>query len=289
MLLLVKSLVIIFSLAVFLKLVYLFRTRDEAALSWAGKWRVMLAGFVANIADTLGIGSFAVILAFNKTWKMSPLKQLPGMMNCQSILPTMVQSFLFLKFVEMDLLTLIVFVIGACCGGVIGAFLVVRLKTQKIRLGMMVGFAIIAILVFGSQIHLFSLAGNRVALDNEQLIYGFMAMLIAGSLPAFGVGLYAPIQVTMFFLGMSPIVAFPIMTTVGAFVQTATALSFALKGDVPLKRSTWMGGAGVIGVFVAVPLVTVVDSNILRWLLLAIIIYNFYIISRSYFAKQAIT
>ena len=91
---------------------------------------------------------------------------------------------------------------------------------------MSIGFAAIALLLFAHQLHLLPIGGEATSLPLSRLLIGIPAMLFVGMLPAIGVGFYVPIQIILFLLGLSPLVAFPIMTTTGAIVQTMTAYAF---------------------------------------------------------------
>jgi len=289
MTLLVKSVVVAISMYVFLKIFFLYQKLPESLLQTPNKLRLIITGFIANIADTLGLGNFAVVVAFNKNWKLIDDKKLPGTLNGHSILPAMVQSLLFLKFVDLDILTLIVLVLGACVGSLYSSHLVVRLNKQTIRLAMSLGFFSIGLLIFANQMGFLPLAGKEIALGADKLSIGFFAMIFAGMVPSIGVGIYAPIQVILFFLGLSPLVAFPIMTTAGAIVQSMTALTFTTNNEIELKETLLLTFSGIIGVAVAVPFITYVNLYFLRWGLFSVVIYNAATIWHTYHKEKTST
>jgi uncharacterized membrane protein YfcA len=278
---LVDAVVVGLSFSVFFQMYILYRENGSVNTS-VNKWKLAFSGFVANVADTLGLGSFAVLVAFNKSWKLIDDKKLPGTLNGQSVLPAMLQSLLFLQIVEMDILTLVVLVLGAGIGGLVGGYVVARLDKQAVRLAMCLGFVAIAFLVLSQQMELLPLAGQDNALSARKLPLGFLAMVIAGMLPSIGVGIYAPTQGFLFLLGLSPLVAYPIMTTIGVIAQSVTSYAFVSKNEIALKETMWITFPGIIGVIVAVPLVTYVDPVNLRWLLFVIVTYNAGMIWKSY-------
>ena len=56
-------------------------------------------GFITNFFDTLGIGSFAPTVAFNKFLKMGVRdKDLPGLLNVGDTLPVMCEAVIFTTF-----------------------------------------------------------------------------------------------------------------------------------------------------------------------------------------------
>ena len=263
-------------------LLKVYRESQTSLAQTANKVRLMFTGFIANIADTLGIGSFAVIVALDKSWNLLDDKRLPGTLNCQSILPSLLQSILFLKFIELDLTMLIVFVIAGCIGGFTGGFLVSRLNKQSIRIGMCLGFLGIGFLILANQLQLLPLAGESTSLQGTQLLLGFVAMFLVGMFPSIGVGFYAPTQVVLFLLGLSPLVAFPVMSTVGVIVQSSTALAFISKREISVRESILLTLVGVAGVIVSVPFITYVNLSTLRWLLFMIVIYNSFAMWKSW-------
>jgi uncharacterized membrane protein YfcA len=97
-----------------------------------------------------------------------------------------------------------------------------------------------------------------------------------------GVGLFALIQAVLFCLGMSPLVAFPIMTAAGAVQQPLSTTIFVLKNKVPLKKALLIGLYGVVGVFIAIPVITRMSTNKLHFLLVLVLAYNTVMMGISY-------
>lgn len=278
----IKLAVFLVSIVVLWKIVRLALSAPGKISEIPNKIYLLLTGFIANIADTLGLGSFAVIVAMNNRWKMIDDKQLPGTLNAQSVLPTLLQSLLFLNIVAIDLKVLVPFVLAACLGGLICGSLVARLEKQRVRQAMILGFIGIGCLIFANQMSWLPVGGDAITLPTSKILIGIPAMLLAGMLPGVGVGIYVPIQVILFFLGLSPLVAFPIMTTSGAIAQSVTAYAFVSKNEFASRESIWIGVAGFVGVLIAVPMITYVNHSTLRWLLLFIVFYNAYSTWQAY-------
>lgn len=258
------------------------------SLSFLTKLRLAIIGFVANVADTVGIGSFAVVVAFNKHWNIVDDQELPGTLNAHSLLPTMVQALFFLQAVQVEMVTLVALVGSASIGGFFGGFFVSKLDKDKIRKLMFLGYVGIAGILIASKMGMLPVGGDWMSLNGSWLIAGIVGMLLVGALPAIGVGAYAPTQVLLFLLGMSPLAAFPIMTASGAIQQSVAALAFIIRRQVALKASVVLALAGVAGVFVAAPIVTYINSDSLRWLLLAVVLYNVYMLWKSSMQKPAV-
>ena len=67
---------------------------DEVSVAKVG-----IVGFITNFFDTLGIGSFAPTVAFNKFLKMGVRdKDLPGLLNVGDTLPVMCEAVIFTTY-----------------------------------------------------------------------------------------------------------------------------------------------------------------------------------------------
>ena len=55
-------------------------------------WRDAFVGFVTNVFDTLGIGSFATTSAFFKLWDMVPDERIPGTLVVGHTPPSFLQA-----------------------------------------------------------------------------------------------------------------------------------------------------------------------------------------------------
>nr|MBI1229622.1 permease [Cytophagales bacterium] len=72
------------------------------------RWSGLLAtGFITNLFDTLGIGSFAQQTAIFKFFKLVDDRLIPGTMNVGNTIPTVTQAFIFMTVVQVDPLTLV--------------------------------------------------------------------------------------------------------------------------------------------------------------------------------------
>lgn len=249
--------------------------------------KLIFSGITAFIADTLGVGSFAVNVALAKLFRTFPDDELPAVNNGAQVIPGAFESLFFMKFIDVDLTTLVTLVAGTCIGGLIGGIVVSHLSKQAIRLAMMCCFVGIIILLIGHQFRLMPIGGELVELHSWKLVVGFFAMIVCGALTSVGIGLFAMVQGVLFLLNVSPVVAFPIMTTAGAMQQPITTLVFLQQDKIPLKKTLILSFAGCLGVFITIPLFTQLTVTWLHSLLLGILIYNLFAISRTYFRSRA--
>ncbi|WP_133131208.1 sulfite exporter TauE/SafE family protein [Legionella yabuuchiae] len=244
--------------------------------------KLSVSGVVAFIADTVGVGSFAVNVALAKMLGTFKDDELPAVNNGAQVIPGTIESLFFMQLIDVDITTLLTLVIGTCIGGLLGGAIVSRLSKQTIRFAMVCCFLMLIILLLCHQFRIIPVGGELSALNSWRLVAGFFAMIVCGGLTSVGIGLFVMVQGVLFILNVSPVVAFPIMTTAGALQQPLTTLVFLKHDKIPLKKTLILSLSGCIGVFITIPLFTKLTVTWLHSLLLCILIYNFFAIGRTY-------
>lgn len=279
--------VLILSLSCVALMLYKLKKQAPVQVSTLDYIKLSGSGIIAFIADTIGIGSFAVNIALAKLLGTFRDDELPAMNNGAQVIPGTLESLFFMHVVDVDLTTLITLVGGTCLGGLIGGSIVSRLSQQAIRATMICCFILIIGLLVGDKFGWLPVGGDAVALHSWKLILGFLGMVICGILTSAGIGLFAMVQGVLFLLNVSPLVAFPIMTTAGAMQQPLTTMMFLQQDKIPLKKTLILSLSGCIGVLIIIPLFKNFTMSWLHGLLIMILCYNVFAISRSYLRTRA--
>src|ERR1051326_7068756 len=99
-----------------------------AGRAWKHKpgWPQTGVGFITNVFDTLGIGSFATTSAFFKIWGMVPDEQIPAPLMLGHTPPSLLQAFIFIAVVQVDFATLVLMIASSATGAWLGAGIVSR-------------------------------------------------------------------------------------------------------------------------------------------------------------------
>jgi uncharacterized membrane protein YfcA len=268
-------------------LVKFFRQRHEpvAPLLYL---KLCCSGVIAFIADTIGLGSFAVNVALAKLLNTFSDDELPAVNNGAQVIPGAIESLFFMQLVDVDLTTLITLVAGTCVGGLLGGLVVSKLSKQAIRLAMLCCFSLIIFLLVSNEFQWLPVGGDLTELHSWKLVIGFFALVICGMLTSFGIGLFAMVQGVLFLMNISPVVAFPIMTTAGAMQQPLTTLVFLQQDKIPLKKTLILSLSGCLGVLITLPLFTHLSIKGLHLCLIAILAYNLYAIGRAYLHSRPV-
>ena len=258
-----------------------FFVKDYRQVSLAGKLddvsvpKAGFVGFITNFFDTLGIGSFAPTVALNKFTKMGVKdRELPGLLNVADTLPVMLEAVIFTTVIEVEPLTLISMLVAAALGSYLGAGVIAKMDEVKIQKVMGVALLITAILMICKQLGLIQGGGDAIGLSGIKLIVAVVGNFIFGALMSAGIGLYAPCMALVYFLGMSPQVAFPIMMGSCATLMPVGSIKFIKEGAYPRKAALIVALSGAVGVFVAAYLVKSLPMDILTWLVIAVIFYT---------------
>jgi uncharacterized membrane protein YfcA len=256
-------------------------------LSWGQYLKLTLSGIIAFIADTIGVGSFAVNIALAKLMGTFRDDEMPAVNNGAQVIPGTIESLFFMQLINVDMTTLLTLVAGTCVGGLLGGFVMSRLSKQAVRLAMMCAFSLIIFLLISHQYRWLPIGGELTALYSWKLVIGFFALMVCGALTSVGVGLFVMVQGVLFLMNVSPAVAFPIMTTAGAMQQPLTTLVFLQQDKIPLKKTLILSLAGCLGVFMTIPLFMHLTVTWLHLLLLCILIYNLQSVTRTYLRNRA--
>ena len=280
------SIIIVLTLICVVGMFLQYRHQLKQDLSFKMKCKLLVSGMFAFIADTIGIGSFAVGIAFAKFFNTFDDDELPPMVNGAQIIPGALESLFFMQIIQVDIKTLVTLVIGTCIGGLLGGHLVSSLSKQAIRLLMLCCFSSIIFLILGNQLHILPIGGDLTALDSWRLFFGFMGMVLCGALTSAGIGLFAMVQGVLFLLNVSPAVAFPIMTTAGAMQQPLTTLIFLKQGKIPLQKTFLISLGGCVGVLIIMPIFPYLNASYLHNLLIGVLLFNLYRIGKAFIADK---
>ena len=250
-------------------------------------WKPLATGFVTDFFDTLGIGSFAPTVAMMNALKINiPDKLIPGTLNVCHTIPVVFEAFIFTTVIKVDSITLISLLGAAVVGSYVGAGIISKMDERKIQIVMGFALVVTAILMLLAQLKLMPCGGNATGLTGVKLVIGVVGNFILGALMTAGVGLYSPCMAMVYFLGMSPTVAFPIMMGSCALLMPTASVKFIKEGTYAKKTSLFITIGGVIGVFIAANFVSSMPMDILRWVVIIVIAYTSVTMLKKAFAKQ---
>ena len=243
--------------------------------------KTALIGFIVNFFDVLGIGAFAPQTALLKFTKQTEDRILPGTLNVSNTIPVLIQALIFIQIVEVEPVTLISMLLSAAAGAILGAGIVAKLSVRKIQLTMGFALLVTAFFMLSGQMNWIQNGGEAIGLSGGKLALAIGANFILGAFMTVGIGLYAPCMALVYALGMSPLVAFPIMMGSCAFLMPPASAKFIKEGAYNRKASVSMAIPGIIAVLIAAFLVKSLPLNTLRWVVIVVIIYTSVVMFKS--------
>ncbi len=243
-------------------------------------------GFVTNFFDTLGIGSFAPTTSIFKLKGLLPDERIPGTLNVGHAIPTIVQAFIFIAIVEVEMTTLISMIAASVAGAWLGAGLVAKWPRRRVQAGM--GIALLAAASFFAMTNLkvFPSGGDALGLRSPLLWAGLVGNFMLGALMTLGIGLYAPCMILVALLGMNPRAAFPIMMGSCAFLMPIGGLRFIAKGSYSIPAAVGLTIGGFPAVLLAAFVIKSLPLDALRWLVFAVVLYTALAMLRSAMAPK---
>ncbi len=252
-------------------------------VSWV---KTGLIGFVVNFFDVLGIGAFAPQTALLKFTKQTEDRFIPGTMNVANTIPVLIQAIIFITVVEVEPRTLLLMLISAMAGAILGAGIVSKLPEKKIQLTMGIALLITAGFMLAGKMNWIQGGGTAIGLYDFKLVIAVSVNFILGALMTVGIGLYAPCMALVFALGLSPQVAFPIMMGSCAFLMPPASVKFIKEGAYNRKAAIAMAVPGIIAVLIAALIVKSLPLDTLRWVVMVVVVYTSGVMLSAAFARK---
>jgi uncharacterized membrane protein YfcA len=244
-------------------------------------------GFVTNFLDTLGIGSFATTTSMFRLGKLVPDEQIPGTMNVGHTLPSILEAFIYIAVVQVDVVTLIAMIAASVVGAWLGAGLVSRLPRRTIQIGMGIALIATAGLMLMSQLNVLGVGGELLGLTGTKLLLAVVANMVLGALMTLGIGLFAPCMVLIYFMGMNLKTAFPVMMGSCAFLMPVGSIRFIREGKYHLRAALGLAIGGIPGVLLAAYIVKSLPLYWVKWLVVVVVLYTAITLLRSAFVERS--
>ena len=238
-------------------------------------------GFVTTFFDTLGIGSFATTTSLFKLRHVVRDERIPGTLNVGITPPTIIQAFIFIAIVDVDMLTLILLIAASVLGMWLGAGVVCSWPRRKVQIGMGIALLLAAALTLLQVLNVTAGAGEGLRLTGTKLAVGFIGNFVLGALMSLGIGLYGPCLIMISLLGMNPTAAFPIMMGSCAFLMPVGSVRFIRKGSYDLRAALGLALGGIPAVLIAVYIVKSLPLIYVRWLVIVVVVYTSVMMLRS--------
>lgn len=229
--------------------------------------------YIVFFLSTFGISDFALSTIFYRKAKLIEDKKLPGTLNTQCVIPVAVMALAYISVIEVDVMTLIACIIAQVAGAFIGPKFVVKFKASTIRVFMGVGLTVAAGFILAGALQIIPQGGDLTGLAGVKLGIAIVALFIYGALNSVGIGSYAPTMATVYALGMSPAVAFPIMMGACTFSVPVGSMEFIKFGEYGRKITMSSVIFGVLGVLTAVFVVKNLNTKMLQWVIMLVILY----------------
>lgn len=239
-------------------------------------WGAVIGGITSGL-DTIGIGSFAPHTFLMNVTRTNDDKKLPGTLNVSHCISVLIEAFIFISVVTVAPLTIFSLIISSIVGSWIGSRTISTFSERKVQLIMGIALLFTSVLMILRQQGFLDILGKgneAMSLTGGKLIIGIVGNFVFGALMTVGVGLFAPCMAMIYLLGISPIVAYPIMMGSCAGLMPVACVEFIKADHYDRVHSFSAILGGIVGVLVAARFVTGLDVSSLTWIIILIIIYT---------------
>lgn len=240
---------------------------------WTGLW----IGYLTDLLDTLGIGTFATSTALFKATKLvKDDKQIPATLSTAHVIPVLIEALCFITIVKVELPTLLAMATASFVGALVGTRLTKNWDTRHVQR------ALGTLLIIAALIMVYRMIANPGAgmgdgvhgLHGIWLLVGIVFNFTIGILMTMGLGNYAPELIFFSMLGINPSIALPVMMLDAAVIMSASTTEFIKSG-----RVNWPGVLGIIiggsfGVLTAAFFLSQLDINKFKILIVFIAIFT---------------
>lgn len=235
---------------------------------------------------TFGVSDTAMNMLLFRLFKVTDTRKLPGTIVAGAAIPLCIMSVAYLGVAEVDPVTLVILVCVTGIGGLAGAVLVSKLDIQVVRLIMAVVLMATAVILLAKMFLRSSEGGMATGLTGGKLILAAVLMFIMECLVMIGFGNTVPSMSMLLMMGINPLTVFPMVMSSCSVGSVMGCVGFIKNGTYNRKIAITEAVGGSIGVLIAVKLISGMDIKILQFLMIAIIIYNAYMMFGDYRAAK---
>ena len=273
-------LIILLGAIIIVNLIYIFmlgkdlwKHKDEVMKEPASNIWTPISQIVIYFLSTFGISDFAISTALYPKAKWVSMKKLPGTLNTQCVIPVFVMSLAYITNISVGIKTLLVCIVCQVVGAYIGPRFVVKLSERVIRNFVIVGLLVATALILGGKFGIIPSNGTATELYGWKLVLTGILMFAYGALNNIGIGSYALTMATVYAMGLNPVAAFPIMMGGATFSVSIGSMQFIKLNDYS-RKITMFSVFGIIGVLIAVFLVKSLNTSVLQWIVVLVLLYS---------------
>ena len=245
--------------------------KEPAKSGW-----LALSSFLMFFLSTFGISDFAIGTVLYSKAKWVSMKKLPGTLNTECVIPVAVMALSYITGITVNIKTLVVCIVCQVIGAYLGPRFVVKLPEKTIKIFVGWGLIIASLLIVAGQLNWIPSNGTATELSGFKLVLAGVLLFVYGALNNIGIGSYALTMVTVYLLGLNPVAAFPIMMGACTFSVPVGSVQFIKLDDYSRKITLFTATFGVLGVLIAVFLVKSLNTYLLKWLVVIVLLYSAY-------------
>ncbi len=264
------------------QVVDILRHRQETKAEHAPCIPLIFIEALTWFLGTFGVSDGAINMVAYRGLHVADTRKLPGTMLVGATVPLAVMSVSYLNAVAFSMQTLLVLIVVQAIGGFVGASLVKKLPIQSVRLIMALALLATAGVIL-ARTYLFHVeGGDTIGLTGIRLVIAAILLTLTEALTMMGFGNMTPNICILLALGVNPLAVYPIVMTANTAGCVIGGVRFIKDGTYVRKAALIEAAAGLIGVLLAVRLVTGMSSGLLQLLMIVLMAYSAVSLLREY-------
>ncbi len=223
---------------------------------------------------TFGVPDFAISTVTYLHTKWVDEKDLPGTLNAESVIPVAVMAVCYITLVEVSPLTLILPIAAQVLGAYISPRYVVHLNAGRIKFCVSIGLLVASGALLCAKFGLLPSAGTCTQLHGWRLFLCVVFAFFGGVLNNLGIGSFSVMLAALYGLGLSGLVAYPIMMGACAVSVPVGSVQFIREGRYSRKVTLFSSIFGSVGVLIAIFVVKQMDLSAIMWAVIFVLLFS---------------
>ncbi|MCI8993969.1 MAG: sulfite exporter TauE/SafE family protein [Eubacterium sp.] len=272
----IYSIIVVLCNSIFAVLLFrkVWRKRREMSKEPGNPFLLALYSMGLQFLAAFGVSDFSVSIIVYKKFRLVEDKNLPGtLMNC-CVIPVAVMAVGYLSVTDIDPVTLIVCVISGLLGALAGTSIISKMKSSSIHMLMIIALAMAAGTLLIRLLGLIPPGGSDMGFSGWKLVMAAIITFVLSGLSMGGFAVTALLLCFFYIMGLNPLAAFPLAMGTVSLACAFGGSRYVAQGNFNKKLALLSTVFGSLGAFIAVHFVKNLNTTVLQWAVLAVVVYS---------------
>ena len=229
-----------------------------------------------------GVSDFSISIIVFKKFKLVDDRNLPGTLMTSCVVPVAVMAVGYLSVTRVDPITLAVCAVSGLLGALAGTAVVSKLDLSSIRLLMIIALVMAGATMLINLLGITPAGGSATGFSGWKLVIAAAVTFVLSGLSMGGFAVTALLLCFFYILGLDQLAAFPLAMGTVSLACAFGGAKYVKKGRYNKKLALFSTVFGSVGAFIAVHFVKSLDTTLLQWIILGVIVYSAVVMISDY-------